>query len=258
MEEMMKKTALLMALAMLVVASPALAAFTNTDLILTVYNKLDKEVGLDLGLDLTTYNFAAAVNDKVLTGGWSLADFGVSLTQLSAAVYGMTPPTDPDYYNVNLFFATTKPTAPGLGQSSYVSFMGGFGNVTLTYNTYGTGGKYIQNANKPGSYVYAMNGAGTNPGAYTGLNLDPLDGEAKMAAPFVDMYLYKVFAGIDEDTEADFVNLVPGLGHDYQAVVRLFANGDVVINPQAVPVPATVWLLGSGLIGLVGIRRRNA
>jgi hypothetical protein len=29
-------------------------------------------------------------------------------------------------------------------------------------------------------------------------------------------------------------------------------------NLNAVPVPAAVWLLGSGLLGLIGIRRRNA
>jgi hypothetical protein len=34
-----------------------------------------------------------------------------------------------------------------------------------------------------------------------------------------------------------------------------FAMDDLESNP--VPVPAAVWLLGSGLIGLIGIRRRN-
>ena len=28
-------------------------------------------------------------------------------------------------------------------------------------------------------------------------------------------------------------------------------------NPNAVPIPGAVWLLGSGLIGLIGIRRRS-
>jgi hypothetical protein len=30
---------------------------------------------------------------------------------------------------------------------------------------------------------------------------------------------------------------------------------DLEVNP--VPIPAAVWLLGSGLLGLIGIRRRN-
>jgi hypothetical protein len=35
---------------------------------------------------------------------------------------------------------------------------------------------------------------------------------------------------------------------------------DVYFNGtySPVPVPAAVWLLGSGLLGLIGIRRRNA
>ena len=28
-------------------------------------------------------------------------------------------------------------------------------------------------------------------------------------------------------------------------------------SPSAVPVPAAVWLLGSGLLGLIGVARRN-
>ena len=40
------------------------------------------------------------------------------------------------------------------------------------------------------------------------------------------------------------------------------ANGTVIstdiINTAVVPVPATVWLFGSGLIGLVAVARRRA
>ncbi|MFV9616779.1 MAG: VPLPA-CTERM sorting domain-containing protein [Gammaproteobacteria bacterium] len=33
---------------------------------------------------------------------------------------------------------------------------------------------------------------------------------------------------------------------------------DLIITPSAVPVPAAVWLFGSGLLGLVGVARRKA
>ncbi len=33
-------------------------------------------------------------------------------------------------------------------------------------------------------------------------------------------------------------------------------SGNVPNSPSPVPIPAAVWLLGSGLIGLVGMRRR--
>ncbi len=54
---------------------------------------------------------------------------------------------------------------------------------------------------------------------------------------------------------------------DGSTFIQTFANGQWVIDPtlgkvsyaqvSAVPVPAAVWLLGSGLVGLVGISRRK-
>ena len=40
--------------------------------------------------------------------------------------------------------------------------------------------------------------------------------------------------------------------------IETLANGSTIIGPQTspVPIPAAVWLLGSGLLGLIGIRRR--
>jgi len=38
-------------------------------------------------------------------------------------------------------------------------------------------------------------------------------------------------------------------------MIRTFADGSTQVSAP-VPVPAAIWLLGSGLIGLVGIRRR--
>lgn len=32
---------------------------------------------------------------------------------------------------------------------------------------------------------------------------------------------------------------------------------DLTITPQAVPVPPAIWLLGSGIIGLIGVGRRS-
>lgn len=60
-----------------------------------------------------------------------------------------------------------------------------------------------------------------------------------------------------------------GTGLDYIQYVKLddiYATGsawttglriDGFVGVSAVPVPAAVWLLGSGLLGLIGIRRRN-
>jgi hypothetical protein len=39
--------------------------------------------------------------------------------------------------------------------------------------------------------------------------------------------------------------------------VRTIHLDSVSVAPQVVPVPAAVWLFGSGLLGLVGIARRK-
>ena len=48
------------------------------------------------------------------------------------------------------------------------------------------------------------------------------------------------------------------LGTPYTEIFSLdFSNATVVASPSAVPVPAAVWLFGSGLLGLVGVARRK-
>jgi len=40
--------------------------------------------------------------------------------------------------------------------------------------------------------------------------------------------------------------------------VSLASDGSITVTPTTVPLPAAVWLLGSGLLGLVGIGRRRS
>jgi hypothetical protein len=46
-------------------------------------------------------------------------------------------------------------------------------------------------------------------------------------------------------------------GRKYVVELEVEANIDTYFSPSPVPVPAAVWLFGSGLIGLVGIARRK-
>ncbi|MGB5179036.1 MAG: VPLPA-CTERM sorting domain-containing protein, partial [Gammaproteobacteria bacterium] len=53
------------------------------------------------------------------------------------------------------------------------------------------------------------------------------------------------FSGLGDFTEADITGIVFGLGTSPDSTL------------PAVPVPAAVWLFGSGLLGMVGIARRK-
>jgi hypothetical protein len=45
---------------------------------------------------------------------------------------------------------------------------------------------------------------------------------------------------------------------EYMATITLDSAGNLTITNSPVPVPGALWLLGSGLLGLVGLRRKNA
>jgi hypothetical protein len=51
------------------------------------------------------------------------------------------------------------------------------------------------------------------------------------------------------------IDTVNALGDGFGAALTVESTTDAVIN--AVPVPAAVWLFGSGLIGLIGLARRK-
>lgn len=69
---------------------------------------------------------------------------------------------------------------------------------------------------------------------------------ASSANPFVSLYLMAT---------SDTLGMVIFTGGQGQALPTLSFD---VVDAAPVPIPAAAWLLGSGLLGLVGVRRRKA
>jgi len=167
----------------------------------------------------------------------------------------------------DIYFATTKNTAPNEGPSiSYMSSMWEAASaVNWIYNNQDTDNDGIMSMAGGNALGYAAYMDNNSPGSYSGSNNDFSKGNVKIGnivGEYQDFYLYHYHVQVAENPTDYEPYLVKGTtGTDYTAVLRFTkANGEVILNPTAapVPVPAAAWLLGSGLLGLVGLRRRNA
>lgn len=244
----MKKTfsTLFAALLVFAVVGQASAYFEAGTLTQVAYVADDTEAATDLGIDLATYDFANASNDTVANGTLSLTQFPTTNNwgDVQVGIWGVS-----DGYG---YFATTSETAPTIGERKFASFNGAASTANGNYAVYGEN-PVTAPTSVSTSYSTLFNSNQTTPGQYAGLNLDNAVGEANLAdlatQGYIDMYLYKV-----DGTGRSAVLA----SEDYLAVIRVTAAGDTIVNPNAVPVPAAVLLFGSGLLGLIGFRKRNA
>jgi hypothetical protein len=83
--------------------------------------------------------------------------------------------------------------------------------------------------------------------------------------------LFTSFGGADNQTINNYFGLLPGTNPDTMSMT-FYANaitgggfgstnivgGNITDNPTPTPIPAAAWLLGSGLMGLLGVRRKRS
>lgn len=249
---MKKLVSVLVTLLMVVgLTTQAMAAFESENVLLTIYNPIDNEVGIDLGAIGT---LTGGQQELAEAGTFGLGDFGVNVSgwsDLSVGVYtSFTTQTD-----AVMAFATTEQTVPTVNYVAWNPFYSGSTGMHSTYASIDVDedGKAIQAANGLLGYDYVLNKQRTLPGAMAGFHSDNMvTANANLGdlatVGYVDLYLYE-FSLVGQ-------SVVPGPDADYKGVIRLDADGSVTFNP--VPIPGALILFASGLVGLIGIRRKNA
>ena len=245
----MKKLSMILLAAFLVfaVAGQAVAAFEKNQFVQVVYNDLDIEAGVDLG-NVGSFDFSGTNVLLADAGTVPWADLK-PFEDLRVGYYS----AQEGYHN---WFTTTQTVAPSVVNGGIVNFQNQATQIGVYYdhNQVAPGVAEVP-ASGLDSYDMLMNDHSTAPGAYAGFNAkDWVDGESSLAdlatVGYVDMFLYDYYMNV----------LVKGVdpSTDYSGVLRLYADGSTVLNPTVVPIPGAAILLASGLLGLVGIRRKNA
>lgn len=257
----MKKVLVASLATMLVVgaAAQASAYFEQGNLVLVGYNENTNEVGIDLGaigggLDLSAQNV-------VIGSSFSLADVGVSSWDM-VSVGAFADNSNLTTYNMDNFVANSSASWTGYSSTptTRLTFSNNSQTVSGYYASLASAGMVIADPANAKSYDVKHNLGSNNPGSYSGINDENGTGEVNLGAlatgGYVDLYLYRFGGGVQYNFD-----LVPGTTANYTAVLRLQdidGNGTVETKLNPVPLPGAVWLFGSGLFGLFGLRRKNA
>lgn len=235
---------------LLTAATPAWAAFDyigTGSLVMTVYDPTGNEQSFDLGQS----NYLSYAPGTTLWSG--TLDATAYTANSSIGIWGIDTDESETSPHYDVYFSSTNP-APSqpftdaiIAQNEYVAAMsqinmaaglGANSSVVVPYS-----GMY---------YAYNMNSARNAPGFMGGVLADA-SGEQELAGVYagtqseVSLYLYRYRTTLNELGE--IITFMTQLG-------QVEFDGTSLSISQ-VPVPGALWLLGSGLIGLVGLRRRQ-
>lgn len=272
----MKKTVALAVagLSMLGAVGQASAYFEENHLTQVFYNKDFGEVIVDLGMIGT--DFSMTDKNKVLAAAGTVdyAMAGVaSWSALSMGFFGDN--TDLNLTGYSQYSATTSQVTPG--QTGNFGTMDAFDQTadwigSNARNNWGANDSAVVSyaiADNYISYYRQFNAMGKTNGSYA-LQLESNVGEGKLApldtvGGYVDMYLYHYGTDMDNFMATGDISylytLLPNSDGTNYAVLRLSADGSTILNPTSssdVPLPGAMLLFGSSLLGLFGIRRKEA
>lgn len=222
----MKKllSVLLVAVSMFIFAGPAFADIDEGNIIAVFYNENDVCVSFDLGAADEIKGTNVTFDTSVLSDYFTFTE-DFTYEDISVGIFG----GDTEAYS--FYWATTSVEATSINTTGYTNFKSG-----LTKMYYLDDGGSVDSAAN-GSYDTVMNKNSNSPGCYGGINDSWKIGEA------------------DLDADGNFTMYVHNIGIVDMALAEVAEN---MITVSSVPVPGAVWLLCTGLLGALGVRRKKA
>jgi hypothetical protein len=245
-EQKMKKIVMLLIAAVMLfgVSGQAMASFSQGDLIQVVYQMGGSmEVATDLGAFAPTTAYTGS-NLTFNTNPFPVAGTGVFASATDANLQIA-------YYVIGSGATTIWTSGPQAGQVSGSRQQAAIGNMNIVntkYASLNTGSQATLAQGDPQSYFSIGDKSINANGVFAGF-IPAANGEMNLGAlataGYVDSYLYYYPT---PSLKAAGVQV---------ATIRTFANGTSEVVGPVTPIPASVLLLGSGLMGLVGMRRKQ-
>lgn len=240
----------------MVLGAASMASAATYDLFRVVYNTGDKEVGLNLGqvdiLTNGTYGAGSVGLANFSASNWSQVKVayiaGKFEEVVDEATWEVNTVADAWWGNATMLdpvnpFAGMAISGSSSAVVNYASKIDGLmGGATV--KSWSSSNLQSLEYSTGGAPMFLGNWVGT---PTAGISLEPL-----ATGGTADMYLYhaKAVNGVWDIVDAD------------TKFLTMAADGSVTVadvpGANPVPVPGAVWLLGSGVVGLIGIRRKNS
>lgn len=245
------------------IASPALSGFESdplgSELFLNVYNSAGQiSYALDLGIRTVNFDPTQSYNFNISSDAFSsfMAGTSAGQTVVFSVVGANTYFADiPDLDNMGLFLTSKSEPMPldfnGFANSSskiaqYIDQLNArSGQLTGTNQQVGNKANNLDSFSTPGQAAYYPVDWGSNLGDSFSGNVSVIAGES------ADFW----WLGLPwDDEQGDMIPTAKLLGSWSFNI----AGNTATLQFAPVPIPAAVWLFGTGLMGLLAAKRRKA